>query len=366
MDGVPDHSQPAVQPGQTFDYDFVVPDAGLFWYHPHVRSAVQVGQGLYGALLVESRAGFDRSRAGIAHELGPELVMVLSDLFVDDKGNLGDPTSGGDLATLFGREGNLVLVNGKVKPKMLARPGLRQRWRFVNAAISRYFQIGMAGHTFTRIGSDGGLLTAAEQSDVLVLTPGQRADVLVTPRGDAGAEIPVRWIPYDRGFGSTEFRPEEEIFRVRLTADEPVAEPPSALPTALREIHPLDVSNATARFISLTQSTINGQLILGVDGVPSWEAEALHAHVGETEVWTVTNAMKWDHPFHLHGFFFQQVDVTTGAVMSHQWLDTLNVPREDTVAFAVKYEDRPGMWMFHCHILDHADAGMMGMIHLHP
>ena len=366
MDGVPDHSQPAVQPGQTFDYDFVVPDAGLFWYHPHVRSAVQVGQGLYGALLVEARKGFDRSRAGFAPELGPELVLVLSDVFLRDDGQLGDPTSGGDLATLFGREGNMVLVNGKVAPTVLARPGQRQRWRIVNAAISRYFQIGMAGHTFTRIGSDGGLLTSAEETDVLVLTPGQREDVLVTPRGDAGAVLPVRWIPYDRGFGSTEFRPEEQIMNVRLTEDPPIVEPPPALPTVLRDIQRLDVSGAGTRSISLTQSTIDGKLILGVDGVPSWEAEPLHAHVGETEVWTVTNLMKWDHPFHLHGFFLQSVDPVTGLVLSPEWRDTLNVPRDGVIAFAVKYEDRPGMWMFHCHILDHADAGMMGMIHLHP
>jgi len=155
MDGVPDESQPAVPPGGTFDYDFVVPDAGLFWYHPHVRSAVQVGEGLYGALLVEAKTGLDRSSAGLAPELGPEVVLILSDVFLTDDGHLGDPTSGGDLATLFGREGNLVLVNGRVAPTLLARPGQRQRWRIVNTAISRYFQIALAGHTFTRIGSDG-------------------------------------------------------------------------------------------------------------------------------------------------------------------------------------------------------------------
>ena len=60
------------------------------------------------------------------------------------------------------------------------------------------------------------------------------------------------------------------------------------------------------------------------------------------------------------------VDPKSGLPISPEWRDTLNVPRDETIAFAVKYDDRPGMWMFHCHILDHADAGMMGMIHLHP
>jgi FtsP/CotA-like multicopper oxidase with cupredoxin domain len=75
--------------------------------------------------------------------------------------------------------------------------------------------------------------------------------------------------------------------------------------------------------------------------------------------------MDFDHPFHLHGFFFQPLDSVTGAALaSPEWLDTYNVPQHSSVKFAVTYDDRPGMWMFHCHILDHADAGMMGMLHL--
>ena len=110
---------------------------------------------------------------------------------------------------------------------------------------------------------------------------------------------------------------------------------------------------------------IDDKLALGIDGVPSWQAEPLHARVGDTELWTVSNEMDWDHPFHLHGFFFQPVDPATGLPPGQpEWKDTLNVPRYDTAAFAVRYDDRPGMWMFHCHILDHADAGMMGMVHL--
>ena len=367
MDGVPDHSQPAVPPGGHFDYDFIVPDAGLFWYHPHVRSVVQVADGLYGPLLVESRTGFDRSKAGNAPELGPELVLVLSDVALTTDGHRVDPDAGGDLATLFGREGSLVLVNGHVRPTVLARSGQRQRWRIVNAAISRYFQLKIPGLTFTRIGSDGGLLPAAQESEVLLLTPGQRADVLVTPRGEADTTLALRWIPYDRGFGSYEFRPEEDIMTIRLTADDPIIDPPAGLPAILRNIEALDTTTFTSRALQLTQDTVDGRLILGIDNIPSWDAEPLHARIGDTEIWTVTNAMAWDHPFHLHGFFFQAVDPLTNApVLPLEWRDTINVPQYETVAFAVRYDDRPGMWMFHCHILDHAEAGMMGMLHLAP
>jgi FtsP/CotA-like multicopper oxidase with cupredoxin domain len=283
-------------------------------------------------------------------------------------GKLADPESGGDLGTLFGREGNTVLANGRVAPTLLARPGLRQRWRIVNAAKSRYFQLAIAGHAFTRIGGDGGLLPAAQESATLVLTPGERADVLVTPNGAPGTVLPVRWVPYDRGFGSTEFRPEEVVLLLGLTDDAPVtAEEQAALPVALRSIPPLQLGAATSRALSLTQDTVDGKLVLGVNGLPAWEAPALHARVGDTELWTITNDMDWDHPFHLHGYFFQPVDPLAGPpFLVPEWKDTLNVPRRQTVALAVRFEGRPGMWMFHCHILDHAEAGMMGMIHVEP
>src|SRR4029450_3155144 len=125
MDGVPGISQPEVRPGESFDYDFVVPDAGLFWYHPHVMSAAQVGFGLYGALLVEEQ--------NAVVPPADELVLVLSDLSLED-GKLPPADSGGVLGALLGREGNIVLVNGRQTPTLTFREGALQRWRIVNAA----------------------------------------------------------------------------------------------------------------------------------------------------------------------------------------------------------------------------------------
>ena len=293
MDGVPEHSQPAVPPGGSFDYSFTVPDSGLFWYHPHVRSARQVGDGLYGALLVEPRP------APAAREepdgLGDSLVLVLSDMGVNDDGTLQDPELGGDILKLFGSEGTVVLVNGRIAPVVLARRGLRQRWRIVNAAKTRYFQLEMTGHSFVRIGGGGGLIVAPETSSRLLLTPGQRADVLVTPQGEPGARVPVRWVAYDRGFGSAEFRSDVEALVVQITDDEAVADNP-VVPDVLREIAPLDTSTALRRTLTLTQATVDNKLVLGIDGVPSWEAEPLHARVGDTELWTITNLMAMGPP----------------------------------------------------------------------
>ena len=102
-----------------------------------------------------------RRRSGRAHRTSATRSSWCSATSAsNDDGSLQPADGGGDLGTLFGREGNVLLVNGKVRPTLKARPGLRQRWRIINAAKSRYFQIALDGHPFTRIGGDGGLLTA--------------------------------------------------------------------------------------------------------------------------------------------------------------------------------------------------------------
>jgi FtsP/CotA-like multicopper oxidase with cupredoxin domain len=360
MDGVPGHSQAPVPPGGEFRYEFVVPDAGLFWYHPHVQSSKQVGDGLYGALLVED----PQEPAG----LGDELVLVLSDMSLTEDGQLAPADSGGGIGSLFGREGEHLLVNGQLAPTLLARPGLRQRWRLVNAARSRYFQIALEGHSFTRLGGDGGFLETPLPSDRIVLTPGQRADVLVTPQGPAGGELAVRWVPYDRGYGSTFMRPEVTMFNIRFAEPGPVANAP--LPAHLRTIAPLDPAGAVVQDLHLTSSVVDGKLVMGINGVPSGEGPPLYARLGQTQVWNITNDISFAHPFHVHGFFFQVLGTSdAGGPLPPrplEWLDTADVPAKGKMSLAVRFDDRPGMWMFHCHILDHADAGMMGEVMLQP
>jgi len=353
MDGAVGHSQSAIEPGASFDYDFILPDAGTFWYHPHFDSAAQVGNGLYGPIIVDDPAE--------PPGLGDEVVMVLSDASVSDSGQLEPADAGDEFGTLFGREGNLILVNGRVNPTIHARAGLRQRWRLINTAKTRYFQLGLAGHDFTRIGGDGGLLTAPVEVSRPVLTPGERADLLIVPEGEEGAELVVRWIPFDRGFGSTFNRPNEDMFIVRLEGAR--AETPT-LPEIRREIAPLATAGATPINLSLDQVS-TAPFKLGVNGVAFEDSEPIMAHIGETQVWTVTNTIDFAHPFHLHGFFFQVLSPTAGPLDPLdplEWKDTVNVPVDGTVQLAVRYDDRPGMWMFHCHILDHAEAGMMGSL----
>jgi FtsP/CotA-like multicopper oxidase with cupredoxin domain len=346
MDGMPGVSQPPIAPGGSFDYDFVVPDASLFWFHPHVDSAAQVGYGMYAPFVVEE----PQEPAG----LGDEVVLVLSDMSLNADGTFIPETAGGDVGALFGAEGSLLLVNGKSRPTLKARPGLRQRWRLVNAARSRYFQISFPGHSFLRIGGDGGLLASPVAVDQPVLAPAERADLLVVPNGDPGTDIVVSWVAFDRGFGTAFNRPPEDLFVVHLEGD-PVATPP--LPDIHRDIQPIDLSNANLVSLQLTEDSLT-PLELGINGVPYDKSQPLVAYVGETQVWEISNTIQFAHPFHLHGFFFQVIS-PQGPL---EWKDTVSVPVNGTVQFVVRYDDRPGMWMYHCHILDHAEAGMMGSL----
>ena len=350
MDGMPGISQPPVSTGGSFDYDFVVPDAATFWYHPHVDSAAQVGFGMYAPFIVED----PKEPAG----LGDEVVLVLSDLSVDPDGTLAPATVSGDFGTLFGREGTVLLVNGKVRPTLKARPGRAQRWRIINAARTHYFQISLPGHTFLRIGGDGGLMASPVTVAQPVLAPAERADLMVVPSGEPGADVVARGIPYDRGFGVVN-QSTQDLFVVHLEGDPVTAQP---LPDIHRDIQPIDISTASLVSLTLTQDSIT-PLELGINGVPFSRSQPVIAKVGDTQVWEITNTMQFAHPFHLHGFFFQVVS-PKGPQDPLEWKDTVNVPVNGTVQFAVHYDNRAGMWMFHCHILDHAEAGMMGTLML--
>ena len=130
---------------------------------------------------------------------------------------------------------------------------------------------------------------------------------------------------------------------------------PEAIPIDLRAIEPLDISTARHRTIDLTIA-INSKVEMGVNGVPHWKAEPFEIALGDTEVWRIVNNTDFSHPFHLHGYFFQVLDETRVP----EWKDTVNVPTKSELSIAVRFDERPGAWMFHCHILDHAEAGMMG------
>jgi FtsP/CotA-like multicopper oxidase with cupredoxin domain len=348
MDGAPGVTQAVIESGASFRYEFTVLDAGTYWYHPHLDSSAQVGRGLYGAFIVEDPAD---SKA-----FGDDLVMILSDIGLDEQGQVLPADNGGEFGDLFGREGSVLLVNGKVRPTLKVRNGKQQRWRIINATRARYYNIRLRNHRFMRLGGDNGL--AARSSDVynLIVTPGERADAVFTPADAPGSRNVLRWVPTERGYGSTFSRSSEDMLYIETVADAPVT--PEPIPTELRAIEALDLTNATERTLELTIAITRSNVEMGVNGQPYWKAKPLEASLRETEIWRIVNDTDFSHPFHLHGYFFQVLD--PGRVP--EWKDTVNVPTKSELTLAVRFDDRPGAWMYHCHILDHAEAGMMGTL----
>jgi len=356
MDGVPEISQPEVKKGESFTYDFVVRDAGLYWYHPHVMSAAQVGFGLYGALLVEDPED--------SVNVQDQVTLVFSDIGFDAKGRLEPADSGGSAGMVFGREGDYVLVNGRRHPVLRARPGAPQRWRIVNAAKSRFFYLDLDGQTFTVIGADGGIQERSVTTDILLVTPGERVDVIVHPRGKAGTPLTVRAMLYNRGYGSVEYRSVEDVMTIEFTKETPIAAKPVAI---TRELPVPSVDGATPVNIVLTLPPMkDNKSEFQVNGVPFWKAKPFVAKLGEKQLWIVKNDSDWDHPFHLHGFFFQVIDDKGQPVRPLALKDTVNIPMKTTMRLLVTFDERPGEWMFHCHILDHADGGLMGTVQVGP
>lgn len=250
-DGTP-VTQLAVEPGDTFTYDFVVPRAGTFWYHPHARSTQAVFNGLYGALVVKSS---DEEQL-VANGTLPaaEATLVLSDL-TDVGGNVRDlegPLI--SLEAMNGTEGETLLVNGAELPRIKVRKGDGIRLRLINTSIARYYRLAAPGHQLVRYGGEGGLLDEARveggmnmgmamdmpmkmcMTDAdcatngssyetcmamagapmkmcgemqmldsgyapgeILLAPGQRAEVVLVPRVDAGDELRLVWRDFARG-----------------------------------------------------------------------------------------------------------------------------------------------------------------------
>jgi FtsP/CotA-like multicopper oxidase with cupredoxin domain len=345
MDGAPGVTQPPIESGSEFRYEFDLHDAGTYWYHPHSDSSAQVGRGLYGAFIVED--------PNDPKAFGDDLVLLLSDMGLNERGELLPADTGGNFGDLFGREGAVLLVNGKVQPTLKVRNGKQQRWRMINAARARYYNLRLRNHRFVRLGGDNGLAARSQDIYNIILTPGERADAVFTPADEPGTSNVLRWVPTERGYGTTFARSTEKMLLIETVADAPVT--PEPIPAELRTIEPLDLTNANHRTINLTIS-ITSTVEMGINGVPYWEAKPLEVNVGDTEVWRIVNDTDFAHPFHLHGFFFQVQDESRVP----EWKDTVNVPAKSELTIAVRFDERPGAWMYHCHILDHADVGMMG------
>jgi FtsP/CotA-like multicopper oxidase with cupredoxin domain len=342
MDGTEMVQRP-VAPGESFTYRFKLPDAGTFWYHPHMNETVQLERGLYGPIVV---------RGENEPQLDAERVLVLDDVQLDRKGQIKPP--GWWIEKHDGRQGSTRLVNGKKEPELTIAAGQIERWRIVNAASARYVRLSIGGRPFTIIGTDGGLVDRPVTVNEVLLTPADRVELAVGPFAE-GETLNIEALPYNR---MTMAKAKLERFAtLRVGA---AASSRARIPEKLRNIEPLVTGPVTpTREVHLG---FKMSLKRGVDFVVNKEQHHRDrpVKVGELQLWDVVNDTMMDHPFHLHGFFFQVLEVNGEPPAFRSWEDTVNVPPKARVRIAWMPDDRPGEWMYHCHILEHHESGMMG------
>ncbi len=346
MDGTEEVQAP-VMPGETFEYRLELKDAGTFWYHPHTNETVQMERGLYGAIVVE--------------EVNPELVfdvervLVLDDMKLDKNDRFAKPNwfLPRWIERHDGRQGDVRLVNGKQEPVISLAAGQTERWRIVNAASARFVNLSFEGKPFQIIATDGGLIERPVTVTELLITPGERVELAIGPFAE-GEEIKIQSLVYDRG---SMIKTKEILFATIQVGAAQTSK--ASMPIRMRNIAPLAPADAApTREIHLSGKRT------WTNGVDFMINNHQHLHdkpvkVGELQIWDVYNDTMMDHPFHLHGFFFQVLEINRQSPEFISWKDTVNIPRFSKARIAWLPDQRTGMWMYHCHILEHVEAGMM-------
>ncbi|KVQ71753.1 copper oxidase [Burkholderia multivorans] len=363
----------AVAPGASRVYRFTLPkgSAGTYWYHPHphMMTAEQVFRGLAGPFVV--RAADDDPLAG-----WPERHLFVSDLKLARDGTI-PPNDMMDW--MNGREGQFVLVNGARRPRIEVAGD--ERWRVWNACSARYLRVAFDdGRAFEHVGTDGGLFGAPRRVTSLLLAPGERAEMLVRA-GDRASRAVLQAAEYDRGkmamshddgHGSLPPDPARALADVVFA---PAA--PRELPATLRTVPPLGEPVAHKEVAFGEEMDMDAMMKSGAHGRPAGMRFTINGDTyapgrvtltsrrGDVERWTIRNATDMDHPFHLHGTQFQVIERATEGARTAEpfraWRDTVNVRSGETVTILTT-QDMTGERMFHCHILEHEDLGMMGTL----
>ncbi len=399
FDGVPGVTQAAIQHGEHFAYEVRVPDAGMFWYHPHVREDVQQDLGLFGNLLVTSP---NPEYYGPAHR---EEVFVVDDMLMDAHGALpwGDeaPTH-----ALMGRFGNVMMVNGQTDHRLSAQRGEVIRFYMTNVANARTFNVTFGNARVKVVASDVGRFEREQWVQSVVIAPAERyvVDVQFREPGEVAIANTIQAINHFRG----EFYPRVDTLSIVTVSPEPVAADLSDAFGTLREhaevVADIDAFRsefgrppdyeleATLRVRDLPQSI-----------VLSMEADTLYVppmewndampmmnwlSTGAQVTWVLkdrktgaeNDEIDWsfevgdvvkirifnnpesfhpmNHPIHIHGQRFLVLSMDGVDNENLVWKDTAIVPVGSAMDVLVEMSN-PGTWMVHCHIAEHLHAGMM-------
>lgn len=406
FDGVPGLTQEPVAPGGSFTYSVHFPDAGIYWYHPHVREDIEQSMGLVGNMLVESPDPDYYSPAN------REVPLILSDLMIHADTLIPFGREAPDFA-LMGRVGNVPLVNGEPDWQLTVRRGEVVRFCLTDAANSRIWNLSVPGVPLKVLASDVSRFEREQPVPSVVLAPAERYVVAARfeqpgryplvnaiqaidhyrgefdPQVDTLGWITVEPVPaspdYGSGFDSLrsngavtrDIAPYRRWFdkvpdkRLTLTVAT------SALPLLTVQFmsidtayyHPVEWSDGMPEMNWL--STAKQVRWILRDDATGREGEAINWHVrrGSVVKLRIFNDPKsfhpMPHPIHLHGQRMLVVSRDGVATRNLAWKDTVLVPVGATVDLLIDASN-PGDWMLHCHIAEHLGSGMMTTLHVDP
>ena len=343
--------------------------------------ADQLFAGMYGAIVVD--AAPDAALLPVTRER----LLVVSDTSLDGAGRVRRTSA---MERMRGREGDLLLVNGQVRPVLIASPGERERWRVLNACVARFLRLRVDGQHVQLAGMDSGRFATPSDVEEVVLAPGNRADLLVTT---AAGTSQLRALPYDRGSpagmgtrttGSTA---PVALATVRVGRERWSCAVAGAPGAGSRDLRGAEVARRRELTFAMGMGAGMGSGMrpgggsspgggAGNDGGPasggmrftidgrSYDAARVdqRVRIGTVEEWVVRNSSPMDHPLHLHVWPMQVVQRDGLAVAAPTWQDVVNVPAHSQVTVRIAFDRFAGRTVFHCHILDHEDLGMMGVL----
>ena len=360
MDGVPGLTQSAIEPGDHFRYRFPVNDAGTFWYHAHNKAWEQVARGLYGPLIVYNSSEEAKKRN----------VLIVADDWLIDKNEQIDTNSFGSLMhwSHGGRLGNGLSINGKFAPSIKTPSSGVVRLRFINAANARVLKFVLEGEVQMQVVSVDGSPCKKFITDEITLGPAQRLDLEIT---ESSKLTKLLEISTGKPLEAAKFEP------VTLTSSEhaylsshtPYYEKPDIINAKFVDIRMQGgamgnlasaIFNGESR--DLRDLAINDSKLWAFNGeIGSYDLTIAEVELREVVVLKVWNDTAWRHTMHLHGHHFWVQSSEFGAEQPYLLRDTYLI-KPGEKADLIFIAENPGLWLFHCHMLEHHASGMGGLI----
>lgn len=361
MDGVSGMTQDPVQPGDSFVYDFIVPDSGTYWYHAHHKSWNQVARGLYGTLIVEEEVEHFDS----AHDI----TLVMDDWRLNREGAL-DINSLGSLMdwSHAGRLGNYLTINGKSSPTFDLKSNEAYRLRLINVSNARVLGIDPNRLGASVIAYDGQPIEAPKQikKAPLLIGPSQRVDLLLVPKQQGS--LLLEEVSFERPITIAKFNVSNGL---KSTRQVPILKSNSLPEPDLSNAKVLDLEMTGGAMRGFSENILhNGKPMKMADIRSTKQTWALNGVANlamepffsikkdETIILNIRNATAFLHAMHVHGHHFKIISNREGGVAEGQaWRDTFLIEPDQTTKIAF-VADNLGKWLLHCHMLEHAAAGM--------